>query len=102
MDVTSLFNTLMIVSTLVIITNEWVSGYTKVDGSLSRIQSWLISIILCIFATWINIGVFSEMDWKGGVVMGIISALVANGIFTIESIKDILETIKVRTFIPEK
>jgi hypothetical protein len=36
------------------------------------------------------------MDWKGGLLIGIITGLVSNGIFSIDAIKSILETLKVR------
>jgi hypothetical protein len=39
------------------------------------------------------------MSWKGGTIIGIVSALVANGIFTMDMIKKVLETLKIRTFV---
>jgi len=36
------------------------------------------------------------MDWKGGLLIGIITGLVSNGIFSINAIKGILETLKIR------
>jgi hypothetical protein len=60
------------------------------------LQSWVISVILGVVATWVKIGIFSEMDWKGGLVIGIVSGLVANGVFDISVVKRVLEFIKLR------
>jgi hypothetical protein len=96
MNVDSLFSTILILSGLIILVSEYISRYTKLNGKWARVQSWVVSILLGIFGTWINIGIFGDMDWKGGALIGIISGLVANGVFTIDAIKKILETIGVR------
>jgi uncharacterized membrane protein YeaQ/YmgE (transglycosylase-associated protein family) len=99
MDVITLFNSIMALSALVIVGSEWLSKYTKADGKWARLQSWAVAIILGIISTWLNIGIFNDMSWKGGAVIGIVSALVANGIFTMDMIKKVLETLKIRTFV---
>ena len=96
MDVMSLFNTIFTLSGAVIILSEYASRFTKADGKWARLQSWAISILLGIFASWLNIGIFHDMDWKGGLLIGIITGLVSNGIFSIDAIKSILETLKIR------
>jgi hypothetical protein len=96
MDVVSLFNTIFTLSGAVILLSEYVSRYTKADGKWARLQSWAVAILLGIFGTWLNIGIFHDMDWKGGLLIGIITGLVSNGIFSIDAIKSILETLKVR------
>jgi hypothetical protein len=96
MDVVSLFNTIFTLSGAVILLSEYVSRYTKADGKWARLQSWTVAILLGIFGTWLNIGIFHDMDWKGGLLIGIITGLVSNGIFSIDAIKSILETLKVR------
>ena len=96
MDVVSLFNTIFTLSGAVIVLSEYVSRFTKADGKWARLQSWAVAILLGIFASWLNIGIFHDMDWKGGLLIGIITGLVSNGIFSIDSIKDILETLKIR------
>ena len=96
MDVVSLFNTIFTLSGAVIVLSEYVSRFTKADGKWARLQSWTVAILLGIFASWLNIGIFHDMDWKGGLLIGIITGLVSNGIFSIDSIKAILETLKIR------
>jgi hypothetical protein len=96
MDVVSLFNTIFTLSGAVILLSEYVSRFTKADGKWARLQSWTVAILLGIFGTWLNIGIFHDMDWKGGLLIGIITGLVSNGIFSIDAIKSILETLKVR------
>ena len=96
MDANSIFNSVLVLSGLVVLVSEWVSKFTKLQGNWSRLQSWVISVILGVVATWIKIGIFSEMDWKGGLAIGIVSGLVANGVFDISVVKRVLEFIKVR------
>lgn len=96
MNMMNFLNSIMILSGIVVVLSEWLSKYTKLDGKWARLQSWVVSALIGVSATWLNVGVFSDMDWKGGLIMGIISALVANGIFSIEMVKKLLETIKVR------
>jgi hypothetical protein len=96
MDANSIFNSVLVLSGLVVLVSEWLSKLTKLQGNWSRLQSWVISVILGVVATWVKIGIFSEMDWKGGLVMGIVSGLVANGVFDISIVKKVLEFIKLR------
>ena len=96
MDANSIFNSVLVLSGLVVLISEWLSKFTKLQRNWSRLQSWVISVILGVVATWIKIGIFSEMDWKGGLVIGIVSGLVANGVFDISIVKKILEFIKLR------
>jgi len=96
MDANSIFNSVLVLSGLVVLVSEWVSKFTKLHGNWSRLQSWVISVILGVVATWVKIGIFSEMDWKGGLVIGIVSGLVANGVFDISVVKRVLEFIKLR------
>jgi hypothetical protein len=96
MDANSIFNSVLVLSGLVVLVSEWVSKLTKLQGNWSRLQSWVISVILGVVATWVKIGIFSEMDWKGGLAIGIVSGLVANGVFDISVVKRVLEFIKLR------
>lgn len=91
-----IFNSVITLSGLVILSSEWLSKYTKLQGNWSRFQSWSISVLFGVIATWVDVGIFSEMDWKGGLVIGVVSGLVANGVFDISAVKRILEFIKVR------
>lgn len=97
MDVFSFFNTVLALSAAVIVLNEYVSRFTKADGRWARLQSWVVSILLGVFGTWLNLGIFADMEWKGGMLVGVICGLVANGIFDIEMVKRLLETLRVRS-----
>jgi hypothetical protein len=97
MDATSFFNTVLILSGLIVVVSEYLSKFTKADGKWARLQSWGVAIVLGIFGTWLNISIFSDMSWKGGALIGVIAGLVANGVFSIDAIKSILETLKIRS-----
>lgn len=92
----SLFNTIFTLSGATIVLSEYLSRFTKANGTWARVQSWAVSISLGILGTWLNIGIFGDMDWQGGLLIGVITGLVSNGIFSIDAIKGILQTIKVR------
>lgn len=96
MDANSIFNSIVLLSGLVVVVSESLSKFTKLQGNWSRLQSWVVSVVLGVVATWIKIGIFSEMDWKGGLAIGIVSGLVANGVFDISFVKRLLEFIKLR------
>lgn len=93
---TSFFTSLMIMSAAVVVLSEYATKFTKAEGGWARAQSWIISILLGIGGSWIDLGIFDGVEWGGGALIGAISALMANGIFTIDLIKTLLEKIGAR------
>ena len=51
---------------------------------------------MAVSANWLKLGIFSDMDWKGSLVIGIVTGLVANGVFDIDVVKRFLELTKIR------
>lgn len=96
MGIFELVNTLFVLSSLVVVASAYASKYTKVKGTLSQIQSWVISILVGIFCAWLNFGVFNGVDTKGGILYGILIGLISNGIFDMSFVKQLLIMIGVR------
>lgn len=96
MEIYSLINTLFILSSAVVLLSEAATRYTKVNGTLAQIQSWVISIIIGIFCAWLNFGIFKGVETKGGILYGIIIGLISNGIFDLQIVKTFLEKIKLK------
>jgi uncharacterized membrane protein YeaQ/YmgE (transglycosylase-associated protein family) len=97
MGIFELVNTLFVLSSLVVVASEYASKYTKVKGTLSQIQSWVISILIGIFCAWLNFGIFNGVDTKGGILYGILIGLISNGIFDMSFVKQLLTMIGART-----
>ncbi len=97
MELLSFFTTISVISTAVVVLSEYATKFTKAEGKWAQIQSWVISILIGICGSWIDLGIFEGSDWKGGLVMGIVSGLMANGIFTIDLVKQLLVVIGART-----
>lgn len=97
MGIFELLNTLFILSSLAVIASEYVSKYTKVSGTLSQIQSWVISIVIGVICAWLDFGIFDGTTTKGGVLYGVLIGLISNGIFDMSFVKTILEKIGART-----
>lgn len=78
---------------------------TQATGWKAWVQSWLISIAVCLFGAGFHIGIFSDpsgMAWYfEGLVAGLCFGLVANGLFSIPGVTAVLEAIKVRDKPPE-
>jgi hypothetical protein len=100
MGVVSLINTLLVLAALVVVGAEYITKYTKVDGTLAQIQSWVVAILLGIFCAWLNFGIFDGVDTKGGVLYGILIGLISNGIFDIKLIKELLIKIGLKDLKP--
>jgi len=90
MGIVALINTLLILASLVVVGNEYITKYTKVKGTLAQVQSWAVAILLGIFCAWLNFGIFNGVDTKGGILYGVLIGLISNGIFDIKFIKDLL------------
>lgn len=82
--------------------NEVLTKLTHVNGTAARIQSWIVSIGLVFLSDFSDLtAVFAPLVWYIKLIVGLVIGLVANGIFDMNTIKLILETIKIRTHTPD-
>ena len=98
MDFTSFINQLPILAAAVLVISEVIFKYVTVEGWAARIVTWVISIGL-VFASpyiplvtsFVDVSVFSKLFY------GIIIGLVANGLFSIDQLKALLEKLGLRS-----
>lgn len=64
----------------------------KLDGSKARLVSWAIGVVLGAGAGALG---FAPDPLQGGMA-GFLAALVANGVFTMDQVKKLLEALKLR------
>lgn len=64
----------------------------KLDGSKARLVSWAIGVLLGAGAGALG---FAPDPLQGGMA-GFLAALVANGVFTMDQVKKLLEALKLR------
>ena len=89
-------DTLVLVTTLaglVVPIAELVGGkLLKLDGDKARLLSWFIGVLLGLGAGVVGLA----PDLLQGGLLGFMAALVANGVFTIDQVKRLLEALKLR------
>lgn len=64
----------------------------KFDGTKARLLSWLVGVVLGLGAGFLGFA----PDWMQGALAGFLAALVANGVFTMDQVKKLLEALKLR------
>ena len=78
---------------LVVPITELIGGkLLKLDGSKARLVSWAIGVLLGAGAGALG---FAPDPLQGGMA-GFLAALVANGVFTMDQVKKLLEALKLR------
>jgi hypothetical protein len=89
-------DTLVLVTTLagiVVPIAELVGGkLLKLEGAKARLLSWFIGVLLGLGAGVLGLA----PDILQGGLLGFLAALVANGVFTIDQVKKLLEALKLR------
>ncbi len=64
----------------------------KLDGDKARLVSWAVGVLLGLGSGAIGLA----PDLPQGGLLGFLAALVANGVFTIDQVKKLLEALKLR------
>lgn len=76
------------IAALVLLVTGWLKTHLfKVGGKWARWLSWLVSMIICTILWIFNIGLFEPLTWTVALIYGIGIALVANGVFTAETVQ---------------
>lgn len=86
---------------LIILVTDFIVRWLKVEfASVKQMISWGVSIVLCLFAAWIDIGIFSGISIWETLIYGLGAGLVSNGIFDMEVVQMFLNF--VFKFLPKK
>lgn len=96
-DLGAYFGSLAAVAGVVMTLSGWAKTYViKVDGFKAQLLTWLISIGIAFLGQWQNIGIFENANLLTTVLNGVGVGLVANGLYSIESVKNILALLKAK------
>jgi len=85
-----------VMAAITIVSSEYLSRLTKVDGTWAQVQSWIISVGIAMLAGYLGIGIFPLVSWVSTGLYGLLIGLVANGVFNIPITKTVLSWIKAR------
>lgn len=80
------------IASLTVLVTEYVNTLADLHKNAARILSWVVSIGLTFFSWWVGFGFEGYVVWQL-LVSGLAAGLVANGYFTYEVIKTILDAI---------
>lgn len=84
------FSSIGAVAALVLPITGWIKTLLKLDGKSARWVSWIVAVIVSIVGWIFKLGIFAEMEWFIVVAYGFGTGLIANGIFTAETVQTIL------------
>jgi hypothetical protein len=86
-----------VIAGIVVPIAELVGGkLLKLDGNKARLVSWFIGVLLGLGAGALGLA----PDLLQGGLLGFLAALVANGVFTMDQVKRLLEALKLRESTP--
>lgn len=101
MDISNYFISLAALLPLVVLITDLVVRWLKIQKStVKQIVSWVISVLLCFFGMFLNLGMFADFSVVTTVAYGFATGLVSNGIFDIKLVQTLLDLIL--KFIPKK
>ena len=78
----------------VLLITGWVKTAFKLEGKFARWVSWIVAISLSFLGWLLNLGLFEPVTWVVAIIYGFGIGLVANGIFTSETVQYILSLFK--------
>jgi len=95
LNITAYFYSIAALSVLIVPATSFVNRLLKVDGWKKHVLSWAVAVGLGVLAWLLKLGIFTGVDWYWAILYSILAGLVANGIFSIPTIKMILRLIKI-------
>ena len=94
--ITEIITNVGLMAALSIVGAEYLSKLTKFNGFAAQVQSWVVSVVLAAFASYLGIGIFPHVSLFAILLYGLLIGLVANGVFEIPFTKTVLTWIKAR------
>jgi len=93
---TEIITNVAIMAAIVIVAAELLTKLTKVGGFWAQFQSWAVSVVVALLASYLGLGIFPTFSFLAVVLYGFGIGLVANGVFDIPLTKTILEWLRAR------
>lgn len=78
----------------VLLITGWIKTAFKLEGMYARWVSWIVAISLSFIGWLLNLGLFEPVTWPVALIYGFGIGLVANGIFTSETVQYLLSLFK--------
>lgn len=88
------FTSLAVFSPFVVVVSGWINRVLSARGAAAQIVSWLIALASGFLASWLGLGVFDDVGTLMTIATSLAGGLVANGIYDIKLVQQILEIIK--------
>lgn len=96
-DLTPYFGTLAAVVGVVMLVSGWLKTYVvKVDGWKAQVLTWCVAAIVAFVGQWQDLGLFANLTPLMTVLNGVAVGLVANGVYSLEAVQQILELVKAK------
>ena len=91
MDLSQYFVSLATIVPLAVLITEFLKLKLKIEKNWAKqVTAWVISVVLCLFGMWLNLGILSHVTFVQAVAYGIATGLVANGIFDLSIVQTLL------------
>jgi hypothetical protein len=88
------FATIAGVVSLTLLITGWIKTALKLVGKWARWVSWAVAIVISLVGWMLNFGLFEPLTWYIAIGYGFGIGLVANGLFTADTIQLILAFFK--------
>jgi hypothetical protein len=86
---------------LIILITDFIIRLLPIKTSPAKqMLSWAVSVLICLAAAWVDIGIFAEMPIWETLIYAFCTGLVANGVFDIGMVQVFLDF--VLKFLPTK
>ena len=96
-DLTPYFGSLAAVVGVVMLVSGWLKTYViKVDGWKAQVMTWAVAAILTFVGQWQDLGLFADLSPLMTVLNGVAIGLVANGVYSLEVVQQVLELVKAK------
>lgn len=88
------FTTLAVFSPFVVVISGYINRVLEARGAAAQVISWIVAVGAGFIASWLNLGIFNDVGVIMTIVTSLAGGLVANGIYDIKLVQQILDTIK--------
>lgn len=92
-DLAGGFVTIAAVAALTLTITGYIKVWFKAQDNWARWVSWAVSILLSFIVWYFNLGIFEPLTWTATIIYGFGIGLIANGIFTSETVQALLAMI---------
>lgn len=93
------FVTLAVYAPFIVVITGWVNRVLDARKGAAQVISWVVALATGFLASWLNLGIFADLSLLLTIATAGAGGLVANGIYDIALVQEILKIIK--AIVPE-